>query len=535
MDDAQLQSVTTIPDLVRRAADVHGDAAAIEEGDLSMSFRALDAARLEAAAAFVALGVRSGDRVAMWAPNMHQWIVAAVGLQSVGAVLVPVNTRLKGLEAADILDRTRARVLVTVGAFLGTDYPAMLRDQELEHLRHIVLLDDAPSADPPPRVQRHTWTDFIAGRTIADLDAMQGQMASVASDDLSDILFTSGTTGSPKGVMTTHGQNLRTFRAWTALVGLGAQDRYLIVNPFFHAFGYKAGWLSALMRGATVLPHPVFDVDAVLARIAADRVSVLPGPPTLYQSLLAHPDLARHDLSNLRLAVTGAATIPVRLIERMRDELHFDTVITGYGLTESSGVVTMCREDDDPTTIATTCGRAIEGVEVRCVDDAGVPVPVGEPGEVVVRGYNVMQGYLDDPEATAETVNAEGFLHTGDIGVLDERGYLRITDRKKDMFIMGGFNCYPAEIENLMLKNDAFAQVAVVGVPDERMGEVGMAFVVAAPGADPSPDEVVAWCREHMANYKVPRRVEIVDALPLNASGKVKKFELRQRASGGDA
>jgi len=535
MDDAQLQSVTTIPDLVRRAAAVHGDRVAIEEGELSMSFRDLDAARLEAAAAFIALGVGAGERVAIWAPNMHQWIVAAVGLQSIGAVLVPINTRVKGFEAADILDRTAARVLVTVGAFLGTDYPAMLRDQALPHLKHIVLLDDAPGEDPPPSVESHAWADFIAGKAKADLDALQGQLAGVAADDLSDILFTSGTTGSPKGVMTTHGQNLRTFRAWTDLVGLNADDRYLIVNPFFHAFGYKAGWLSALMRGATVLPHPVFDVDAVLARIGADRVSVLPGPPTLYQSLLAHPQLGTHDLSNLRLAVTGAATIPVRLIERMREELRFDTVITGYGLTESSGVVTMCREDDDPTTIATTCGRGIEGVEVRCVDDAGASVPVGEPGEVVVRGYNVMKGYLDDPDATAETIDEDGFLHTGDIGVMNERGYLRITDRKKDMFIMGGFNCYPAEIENLMLKNDAFAQVAVIGVPDERMGEVGMAFVVPGPGSTPTPEEVVAWCREHMANYKVPRRVEILETLPLNASGKVKKFELRQRAAGGDA
>jgi acyl-CoA synthetase (AMP-forming)/AMP-acid ligase II len=271
----------------------------------------------------------------------------------------------------------------------------------------------------------------------------------------------------------------------------------------------------------------------VLARISRERVSVLPGPPTIYQSFLSHPDREQHDLSSLRLAVTGAAAIPVELVRRMRSELGFETVITGYGLTEASGIVTMCRHDDDPETIATTSGRAIPGVEVRCVDDAGKEVPRGQPGEVLVRGYNVMRGYFEDPAATAEAIDAEGWLHTGDIGVMNERGYLRITDRKKDMFIMGGFNCYPAEIENLLFEHPEIAQAAVIGIPDERMGEVGMAFVVPRPGANPTPEAVIAWCREHMANYKVPRRVEIVDSLPLNASGKVQKPLLRERARHG--
>jgi acyl-CoA synthetase (AMP-forming)/AMP-acid ligase II len=316
------------------------------------------------------------------------------------------------------------------------------------------------------------------------------------------------------------------------VIGLREGDRYLIVNPFFHAFGYKAGWLSCIMRGATILPHAVFDVNQVFLRVARERISVLPGPPTIYQSFLAHPERDRHDLSSLRLAVTGAAAIPVELVRRMRDELGFETVITGYGLTEASGIVTMCRHDDDPETIATTSGRAIPGVEVLCVDDAGKEVPRGQPGEVVVRGYNVMRGYFEDAAATAETIDAQGWLHTGDIGVMDARGYLKITDRKKDMFIMGGFNCYPAEIESLLFENPEIAQAAVIGIPDERMGEVGMAFVVPRPGSKPTPEGVMAWCREHMANFKVPRRVEIVDALPINAAGKVQKPLLRERARG---
>jgi acyl-CoA synthetase (AMP-forming)/AMP-acid ligase II len=267
-------------------------------------------------------------------------------------------------------------------------------------------------------------------------------------------------------------------------------------------------------------------------------VTVLPGPPTLYQSLLGHPELGRHDISGLRLAVTGAASIPVELIRRMKDELGFDTVITGYGLTEVCGIATMCRFDDDPETIATTSGRAIPGVEVKIRKDDGTSAAADEPGEIVVRGYNVMLGYFEDPEQTRATIDPEGWLSTGDIGTLDARGYLRITDRKKDLFIVGGFNCYPAEIENAMLGHPLVAQAAVVGVPDERLGEVGVAFVVPRRDADgqplaTDPGEIVSWCREHMANYKVPRRVEIVSELPLNASGKVLKYVLRDRARAG--
>jgi len=534
----------TIPRLVQAAAERFGDAHAIEDGAVVLTFAELGDVSLQAARAFYAAGIAPGDRVAIWAPNISEWIVAAIGLQSAGGVLVPLNTRLKGGEAGYILKKSRARILCTVGEFVGNRYVDLLRDAcggstavrplaELPDLERIVLLGGHPLLSKEGEGGGHSltsWSDFLALGTNVSRDEAQRRAAAVAPDDLSDILFTSGTTGQPKGVMTTHGQNLRVFRAWSDVVGLRAGDRYLIVNPFFHSFGYKAGWLSAIMCGATILPQAVFDVSAVLERIGRDRVSVLPGPPTLYQMILAHPERARYDISSLRLAVTGAAVIPVALIHRMRGELTFKTIITGYGLTESSGVVTMCRYDDDPETIATTSGRAIPDVEVRCVDRTGSEVPRGQAGEVVVRGYNVMQGYFEDAVATAQAIDADGWLHTGDIGVMDERGYLRITDRIKDMFITGGFNCYPAEIENLMHRHEAIAQVAVIGVPDERQGEVGMAYVVPRPGADISPASIIAWCRTQVANYKVPRYVELVDALPMNASGKVTKFILRERA-----
>ena len=502
-----------------------GAATAVEDGDVRLSFAELEAAALRATRACLAAGLRPGDRAAIWAPNIHEWIVAALGLQGAGGVLVPINTRWKGSEAGYVLRKCRARLLFTVGEFLGVRYPELLAGETLPALETIVCLRGESAG-------ALVWPEFLArGESVAPETARASSDA-VAPTALSDLLFTSGTTGKPKGVMTTHAQNLRAFAAWSEVIGLREGDRYLIVNPFFHAFGYKAGWLSALQCGACVLPHAVFDVPAVLERVARERISVLPGPPTLYQSILAHPERARFDLSALRLAVTGAAAIPVELIHRMRSELGFETIITGYGLTEACGIVSMCRFDDDPETIATTSGRAIPDTEVRCIDRDGKPAPPGEPGEVVVRGYNVMQGYFEDPEETRKAIDADGWLHTGDVAVMDARGYLRITDRIKDMFITGGFNCYPAEIENQLFALEGVAQVAVIGIPDERLGEVGKAFVVPRAGAPLTPASVIAWCREHMANYKVPRAVEIVDALPMNASGKVLKFELRARGRG---
>jgi len=518
----------TTPRLLADAARTRGEAPAILDGDVTVSWAELERVARRCAAAYVAAGVEAGDRVAIWAPNVWEWIPAALGIHLAGAVLVPLNTRYKGVEAAYILGRSGARVLVTMGEFLGTDYAGMLTDavdvpRELPDLARTVRLR-TPGAPG--------WDAFLASGDGTDGAIVDARADAVTADDLSDILFTSGTTGNPKGVMETHGATLRAYQAWSEVVGLRAGDRYLIVNPFFHAFGYKAGWLAALMTGATIHPQAVFDVDEVLDRVARERITMLPGPPTLFHTILDHPRRSEHDLTSLRLAVTGAAAIPVELILRMRDELTFETIITGYGLTESCGIATMCRFDDDPETIATTSGRAIPDVEVLVVDDAGAEVPRGEPGEVVVRGYNVMRGYFDDPGETAVTIDADGWLHTGDVGVMDDRGYLRITDRTKDMFIVGGFNAYPAEIENLLLRNEAIAQVAVVGVPDARMGEVGMAFVVLRPGATATGDDIIGWSREVMANFKVPRAVQIVDALPLNASGKVLKTELRERAKG---
>ncbi|MEL6179494.1 MAG: FadD3 family acyl-CoA ligase [Myxococcota bacterium] len=509
-------------------AERYGDRVAIEDGATTLSFAQLPAQVERATQAMIAHGIAPGDRVAIWAPNMWEWIVATLGLHSAGAILVPINTRYKAAEAAYMLRKAHVKMLLTVTDFLNTDYVALLQahgspPEALETT--VVMRGHAPEGTL-------SWDAFLEhGHTVSSAQARE-RAAQVSPEDLSDILFTSGTTGQPKGAMCTHAQSLRAYRDWSHVVGLTAGDRYLVVAPFFHCFGYKAGWLAALMMGATVLPQPIFDPVAVMKRIGQDRVSMLPGPPALYQTLLGRDDLGQHDLSSLRLAVTGAAVIPVELIQRMKDELGFETVITGYGLTEACGIATMCRTDDEPTTIAQTSGRAIPDVEVKVVDTAGNTVEPNTPGEVMVRGYNVMKGYLDEPQQTEATLDADGWLHTGDIGVMDAQGYIRITDRKKDMFIMGGFNCYPAEIESLMLRNEDLVQAAVIGVPDARMGEVGMAFVTAREGAKVDEASIVAWCRKAMANFKVPRYIEVVEALPMNATGKVQKFVLRERAPG---
>ena len=517
----------TIPRLVEVSASRFGDREALVEGDTRLDFVQLHQAVRSSVRAAMAAGIEPGDRAAIWAPNIHEWVLAAMGVVGAGGILVPINTRFKGQEAGYVLAKSGARLLFTVSGFLDLDYVGMLRSagMELPALQRTVIL----RGDPPGGTR--SWEDHLAGAEGVDAAAADKRSASVRSDDLSDIIFTSGTTGRPKGVTATHAQSLRVFADWSAIVGLTEGDRYLVVNPFFHTFGYKAGFLAALMRGATTLPQAVFDVDAVLARVAEERVTMLPGPPTLYHAILDHPHRGDYDLSSLRLAVTGAAAVPVELIRRMRHELTFRTVITAYGLTEATGTVSACRPEDDPETIAWTSGRAIPDVEVKVVDDKGQEMPNGQAGEIVVRGYNVTGGYFEDPEETAGTIDAGGWLHTGDIGTMDERGYLRITDRKKDMFIVGGFNAYPAEIESTLIGHPSVAQAAVVGVPDDRMGEVGVAFVITRPGCTVDTAELIAWSRERMANYKVPRRVEVVDALPLNASGKVLKYELRERAS----
>lgn len=494
-----------------QAAERWPDKTAVVEDSVALTFAELHARTLACARAFVSAGFEHGDRFAIWAPNSINWQLAALAGQAVGCVLVPLNTRFRLLEAEEIVRRSGARGLFYRKSFLDNDYAGMVDAINAPRLAQRIDIDGL--AD---------WADGLEHGESLDV-----RIASVTGDSLADVLYTSGTTGAPKGVMCTHEQNIRVFETWSAGVTLGKCDNYLIINPYFHSFGYKAGWFAALIRGATIFPMQVFDTGKVLELIAKSSISFLPGAPTIFQSLLAHPDRAAFDTSSLRCAVTGAASVPVQLVKDMKHKLGFEEVYTAYGLTESTGVVSLCGPGDDFETIANTSGRPMEHTEVQITGSDGLPVEPGCQGEIWVRGFNVMKGYLDDPQATAETVTEDGWLKTGDLGVMDERGYLKVTDRLKDMYICGGFNCYPAEIERTLFGHPQIRDVAVLGMPDERLGEVGHAFVV--PAAEAAPDEIMEWARRHMANYKVPRRVSLVDELPRNASGKVQKFLLRER------
>lgn len=520
---------TSIAAMLFEAARLHAGRAAIEEGGIATDYAELPGLVMEVTRGLMAHGIETGDRVAVWAPNCRDWIIAALGVHCAGAVLVPVNTRMKGPEAADILERSGTRLLFVQDEFLGVDYLEQLAPYRPASLERLVVFGRAQVA----YAGAQRWDEFLAGAQQVTAEAAQARAAALTSADLCDLLFTSGTTGKPKGVLSAHGQLTQAFSEYAKIIGLVPGDRYLIVNPFFHAFGYKAGWITCLLAGATILPHPVFDAEAVFQRIANERISVLPGPPTLYLSMLAHPRLAETDLSSLRVAVTGAATIPAVLIQRMREELGFAVVTTAYGLTECGGLATICDPSDPAEVIASTSGRPLPGTEVSIRDLANQQLPQGENGEICLRGFHTMQGYFQNPEATAEALDSEGWLHTGDIGSLDAAGNLRITDRIKDMFIVGGFNCYPAEIEAGLLEHPGIAQVAVIGVPDERMGEVGCACVVRYTNQELDEKQLIAWSRERMANYKVPRYVRFFDALPLNPTNKVDKNQLRAQVCVG--
>ncbi len=524
----------TIPAAVARAASHYGAHTAVAEpGGPRLTYRELHERVIATAVVLTAAGVRPGDRVAIWSPNTYHWVVAALGAQTAGATLVPVNTRFTGAEALDVVGRSGAVGLFVAGPFLGTDRLAALRAADraepgqLGRLRLVVRIPvEAGEGDGDgwPDVAVLDWAELE--RRAADTQAWPDadRAAALTPDDVSDILFTSGTTGRSKGAMSSHRQALAVAAAWADCGQVTSDDRYLVLNPFFHSFGYKAGILVCLLTGATIVPQLVYDAGQSMRLIEAERITVLPGAPTIYQTILDHPARHQHDLSSLRLAVTGAAVVPVALVERMQAELSFDTVLTAYGLTEAV-VATMCRPGDPPRTVATTSGRPTAEFEVSLAG-AG---PEGA-GEILLRGPNVMLGYLDDPAATKEAIDEDGWLHTGDIGRIDDDGYLTITDRLKDMYICGGFNVYPAEVEQVLARLDGVAESAVIGIPDARLGEVGKAFIVGRPGQRLTEADVLAHCRERLANFKVPRQVEFRSELPRNPSGKPLKRLLREES-----
>jgi acyl-CoA synthetase (AMP-forming)/AMP-acid ligase II len=511
---AQTTTALTIPGLVDEAARLWPDDLAIIDNDLWLTFSQLRTKMIDAAAAFISAGLQPGERAGLWAQNSAGWIIACLGLQAAKGEVVPLNTRFKGGEAEYCLQKSRAVMAVAAEQFLDFRYADEVRKLDLPQMRKVLALDSAE------------WDSFLAAATQAHRDEAERRLAALSGDDVCDIMFTSGTTGDPKGVVSLHGQVVITARLWARATSLTHGDRFKLLWPFFHSAGYKAGWVACMAVGAAALPEAVLDAPALLEKVKREQATFLPGPPTVFQTLLAMPDRDPDALKSVRVSVTGASAIAPSMIVAMREKLGIPNVLGGYGLTECCGTATMSSTTDTPEILTTTVGKAIDGVEVEIMDDDGNILPRGETGEVMIRGMSVMRGYLDDPEATSAAITPEGWLHSGDIGFIDEQGYLTITDRKKDMFITGGFNVYPAEVERMLLAHPALFQVAVIGIPDERLGEVCCAYVVPKPDQTVTEAELIEWSRERMANYKVPRKVVITDSLPTTPTGKVQKFKL---------
>ncbi|WP_166867822.1 AMP-binding protein [Salinibacterium sp. ZJ70] len=525
---------TTVPSVLRAAAQQHRDHPAIIDADLQLSYFELEQHVHHVARAYLTLGITHTDRVAIWAPNRHEFAVALLAAQTIGASAVPMNTRFTGYEAEAILERSRARMLIVADGFLGKGYldalkGAATRDlggtlvPSLPHLETIVTLDPAPS-----HPDALSWARLRERAQDITSEQLDEAISRVSESDVADIMFTSGTTGLPKGVLSTHRQNLSVARSWAAGANLTPDDRYLIVNPFFQSWGYKAGLLSSVVAGTTMYPLPTFDPEQTLATIERERISVLPGVPTIFTTLIDHPQLTDFDISSLRFAIAGAATVPESLFRDMVEILGFESVGQAYGLTECV-VATMSRPNESFAHIAETTGPAADGVEIRIIAADGSEVPRGTDGEIVMRGPNVTEGYFEDAEATAAAFDSDGWFHTGDVGRMDEHGCVKITDRLKDMYIVGGFNVYPAEIENALRTHPAVNESAVVGVPDARMGAVGLACVMLRDGSGETPEELLAYLRERLSNYKVPARLEIVADFPRNAMGKILKNALRDQ------
>jgi len=520
-------------DQARRNADLM----AVIDGDKRLTYAALHREARRLARALIASGVGRGDLVTCWASNGWRWVVVAHAVWLIGGVMVPISSRLKLLEAGPLLEKTRSKILFTVGECAGSRFVDSLRDAYgpaagdavfggLPGLRHLVRLD----LDRGSGAEGVGFDDFMARGEAVDDSAVDAAGEAVQPGDVCEVIFTSGTTGAPKGVQLDHAQLMRSYWEWTGIGGLRVGENYLVITPFSHGFGLNAGLIASAQRGLCMVLLDIFEPRLALDLIRRHSVNIVGGPPNLFARLMDMPGVAEDPPRSLRIAFIGAASVPPEILKRVGTVLGMERVINAYGLMEAC-VVSMTRADDPPDVISTTTGRVLPEVEVKVVDDAGGSLADGEAGEILVRSYGIMKGYWHDEAQTRANMTEDGWFKTGDIGVRDAGGNVRIVDRKKDMFICGGFNAYPAEIENLLLKMGGLSAVSVVGVSDPDRGEVPVAYVVPAGGERVDEPSVIAWARANLASYKVPRRVYVREALPLNGNGKVMKDVLRREAS----
>lgn len=478
----------------------------------------------------LALGVATGDKVGLWMPNIQEWVICYFAVARIGAVVVPMNTRYKTHEVEYILHDSEATTLFAVGAFAGIDYLSMIGEirGNLPHLKHVIIVGEPGQATQSFDSIIDLGNDLLSDSKLAECEADCHPLDNVF------ILYTSGTTGNPKGAMLSHHNIAKNAEQVTEVLRTKEQDVFLLAVPFFHCFGCVMGIAGAITWGAAIVPMQIFKPVEALELVERFGISVLYGVPTMFVLELEEyrngkPDGTQYDVSTLRTGIMAGAPCPIEVMRGTMEDMHCNVSIA-YGLTEASPVITMTRFDDSVERRVETVGRALDGIEVKIADDKGNPLPAGETGELACRGYNVMMGYYNMPDKTADSIDQDGWLYSGDLATMDEHGYVRIVGRKKDMLICGGFNVYPAEIEEYLFTHPKVQNVSVIGMPDNVMGEVAVAYIIPRQGMNIDPQEVVDFCVGGIANFKVPRYVQVVDELPMTQSGKIQKFRLREIA-----
>jgi fatty-acyl-CoA synthase len=485
-----------------------------------MTYAEFDEAVDRVASGLIAAGIAKGERVGIWSPNCVEWVLVQFATAKVGAILVNINPAYRTHELDYVLRQSGVKLLVSARAFKTSDYMAMVEEVRggIGSLQAVVFLDGAE------------WEELAA--TPVDADAVRARGGSLAFDDPINIQYTSGTTGFPKGATLSHHNILNNGFFVGELVEYTEADRVCLPVPFYHCFGMVMGNLGAVSHGACiVIPAPGFDPGATLSAVAEERVTSLYGVPTMFIAELEHPEFDSFDLTSLRTGIMAGSPCPVEVMKRVQRDMHMGEVGICYGMTETSPVSTQTRPDDSLERRVGTVGRPGPHIEVKIVDpDTGLVMPHGEPGEFCTRGYSVMLGYWDEPEKTAEAIDAGRWMHTGDLATMDADGYCNIVGRIKDLVIRGGENVYPREIEEFLYTHPDVSDVSVVGVPDERFGEELCAFVIAKPDASLTEDAVREFCRGSLAHFKVPRYVVFTDGFPMTVTGKVQKFKMREDA-----
>jgi fatty-acyl-CoA synthase len=515
---------STIGDLLLATAARHADreALVVRHQGLRQTYAELVDTVDRLAVGLLSAGVARGDRVGIWSPNCAEWVHLQFATARIGAILVNINPAYRTSEVAYALRQSGCRMVVSATSYLTSDYAAMLREvrSDLPGLEQVVLIGSPE------------WHALASGGGPATAADLAERAASLTAHDPINIQYTSGTTGFPKGATLTHRNILNNGFFVGELCRYTEADRICIPVPLYHCFGMVMGNLGAVTHGATmVLPSPTFDAEAVLRCIAEERCTSLYGVPTMFIAELAHPLLGELDLSSLRTGIMAGSPCPVEVMKRVIAEMHMDEVTICYGMTETSPVSTQTTTDDDIDRRVGTVGRVHPHVEIRLADPAtGETVTRGVPGELCTRGYSVMLGYWDDPARTADAIDTDGWMHTGDLATMDEQGYVNIVGRIKDMIIRGGENVYPREIEEFLYTHPDIDDVQVIGVPDERYGEELMAWVRPKAGASLTADEVREFCRGRIAHFKIPRYVKLVDAFPMTVTGKVQKYLMREAA-----